>query len=132
MFLKQVFQCEIWVDVKDGYMGFDCGRDVDFKFKSNRIVCVEINNDVEGEEIGVVVQPHDYFLRTVNGRYPYCVNNIEAEMIDGSDEGDCIYLDVTMWFKSDDLSKKKKFQSYLFYSKLSTLSHSSAFVNADL
>ena len=104
MFLKQVFRCEIWVDVKDGYMGFDCGRYVDFKLKSNRIVCVEINNDVEGEEIGVVVQPHEYFLQAVNVRYPYCVNNIEAEMIDESDEGNCIYLDVTMWFKSDDLS----------------------------
>ena len=42
-------------------MRFDRGRDIDFMFKSNRIVCVEIKNYVEGEEIGVVVQPHDFF-----------------------------------------------------------------------
>ena len=65
MVLEKVYQCEITVDIKKDYLGYDKSREVAFKILSGMIIFVKINYLKEGEEFGTVNKYHRQFLRVV-------------------------------------------------------------------
>ena len=61
MVLDKVYWCEINVDVKKGYLGYDQSREVAFRILLDKIICVDINNVKEGELFGTVNKYHKQF-----------------------------------------------------------------------
>ena len=100
MVLEKVYQYEIAVDIKEGYLGYEESRVVAFNFFTDKIICVKANDLNEGEEFGSVNKNHEKFLREVMRRYPDCIYNADAVMTEENEDGDQIYLDVTIWFES--------------------------------
>ena len=100
MVLEKVYWCEITVDVKEGYLGYDQSREVEFRIMFGNIICVKVNNLKEGESFGTLNKYHAYFLGAVMGRYPDCIYDTDAVMIEENNDGDQIHLDVTIWFES--------------------------------
>ena len=100
MVLEKVYQCKITVDIKKDYLGYKKSREVAFKILPNKIICVEINDLKEEEEFGTVNKYHKPFLRAVMCRYPDCIYDVDDVMTEENEDGDQIFLDVTILFES--------------------------------
>ena len=98
---QKVYRCQIGVNIKEGYLGFEESRIVAFKIHSEIINCVTTADEFNKEEyFGNVNRLDEQFLREIMRRYPDIVDNAEAVMDDVSCGGEKIYLDVTFWYES--------------------------------